>query len=92
MINVKLFATLRDIAGEKAIDVPFEYGGTARDLVAAIEQVNPPLGREILDANGELTGTVHILVHGRNIVWLDDLDTVIEEGQDIDLVPPTAGG
>lgn len=92
MINVKLFATLRDIAGAKEIDVPFEYGGTARDLVAAIEQANPALGHEILNDEGELSGTVHILVHGRNIVWLDNLDTVIEAGQDIDLVPPTAGG
>ena len=91
-MQVTLYATLRDIGGGKHIDVPFQYGDTARDFVEAVRGCCPALADELVDADGNLTGSVHILVHGRNIQWLDGLDTVIEEGQDIDLIPPVAGG
>ena len=41
---------------------------------------------------GELTGLVHILVHGRNIQWLQGLDTPICEQDILTFLPPSAGG
>jgi molybdopterin synthase sulfur carrier subunit len=92
MLKVRLYATLRDMAGTKLLEVPFEYGQTARDLVKAIQQASPELGRQIADPDGNLTGVAHLYVHGRNILWLDDLDTVITDAHEVDLFPPVAGG
>ena len=92
MLTIRLFATLRDIAGSKTLAVPFESGGTVRDLIEAIWQVKPELAAKILDEDEELTGLVHIFVHGRNIIWLDGLDTVITGTDDLVLIPPVAGG
>lgn len=92
MKTLKLFATLRDLAGQKTIDVPFTHGQTVRKLVEDITQINPALGAEILDENGDLSGAVHILVHGRNCEWLNGLDTTIKETDIVTLVPPVAGG
>lgn len=93
MKTLKLFATLRDIAGQKEIEVPFEDGQTVRQLIAAISDMYPELGDQIMDANGELTGLVHILLHGRHVHWMEDgLDSVIRERDQIVLLPPTAGG
>lgn len=90
--TLKLFATLRDLVGAKTIDVPFEDGQTVRQLIDNIRTLHPELAAEIVTDTGELTGAVHILVHGRHVHWGDGLDTVIEAGQQVVLMPPTAGG
>jgi molybdopterin synthase sulfur carrier subunit len=92
MTTVKLFATLRDIAGASEIEVPFDRGGTARELIDAVESVSPGLAEKIVTPEGELTGAVHIFVGGRNVEWIDGLDTMIEDGEKVFLVPPAAGG
>lgn len=92
MKTLKLFATLRDIAGKKEMAVPFQDGDTVRTLLKGVEVQCPELAHEILDDKGELTGLVHILVHGRHIHWGDGLDTVIRESDRVVLMPPTAGG
>jgi MoaD family protein len=92
MRTIKLFATLRDFVGAKDITVPFESGGTARDLIRAIGQINPALGDKIADKDGQLSGLVHIFVEGRNIEWLQGLDTVIADTDEVFMIPPVAGG
>ncbi len=92
MKTLKLFSTLRQLVGSKEMAVPFEEGQTVRQLIETIQEINPALGAEIWDANGELTGLVHILVHGRNIMWLQGLDTTIGADDILVLMPPTAGG
>ncbi len=91
MKRLKLFATLRDLVGAPAITVPFEEG-TVRELVQAIHAEHPVLAEKILDGDGQLTGLVHIFVEGRNIEWLQGLDTRIKPGDELFLIPPVAGG
>jgi molybdopterin synthase sulfur carrier subunit len=92
MRTIKLLATLRDLAGAREIAVPFENGGTVRQLIHAVREVSPELGAKIMDQNGQLTGLVHVFVHGRNIDWLQGLDTVVDESDELMLIPPVAGG
>lgn len=90
--TIKLFATLRDLTGKKTLTLPFEDGQTVRKLIADIEQLEPNLHHEIVGADGNLTGLVHILVHGRNIEWLNGLETTIKTDDIVVLLPPSAGG
>lgn len=92
MKTIKLLTTLRDIAGAKEIEVPFQGGITVRELLHNVTALHQPLGEAIWDQQGELTGLVHILVQGRNIEWLNGLDTVIQEHDQIVFLPPSAGG
>jgi sulfur-carrier protein len=92
MKTLKLFATLRDLAGVRELEVPFEHGQTVRELVETIRDIQPELAEEIVNAEGEMTGLVHILVHGRHTQWLDGLDTVIKDSDVVVLMPPSAGG
>jgi molybdopterin synthase sulfur carrier subunit len=91
MRTIKLLATLRDIAGQKEIEIPF-VAGSVRDLLTAINQHQPALGEAIWDSQGQLTGRVHILVNGRNIEWLNQLETAITERDQLIFLPPSAGG
>lgn len=90
--TIKLLATLRDLTGKKSITVPFEEGQTVRKLLDDLTILEPALQHEIINPQGELTGLVHILVHGRNIQWLQGLDTPIREQDILTFLPPSAGG
>ena len=92
MKTINLLATLRDIAGSKSITVPFDDGQTVHELLQAINKLNPELWAQIATENGQLTGLVQILVHGRNITWLQGLDTTISQDDIVTLLPPSAGG
>lgn len=90
--TLKLLSTLRDIVGRKELIIPVENGQSIREMIDVIITIHPVLGQKIMDESGELTGLVHFLVNGRNIMWLQGLDTVLTETDDIILLPPTAGG
>jgi MoaD family protein len=90
--TMRLFATLRDLTGQKEMTVPFQDGQTVRQLIEDIRDIHPRLAEEIVNEEGEMTGLVHILVHGRNTEWLQGLDTTIKETDQLVLMPPTAGG
>lgn len=92
MLKITLYATLREIAGGKTLHIPFERGGTVRDFVAALRAAHPAIAEKLIDGAGQLSGEVHVFVQGRNVVWLEGLDTVIADGDEIDLIPPVAGG
>ncbi len=90
--TLRLYSTLRDAVGAKEIVIPFQDGHTVRDMIEVIGRMNPTLRAKIVNETGELTGLVHILVHGRNITWLQGLDTVVSEQDEVVLLPPSAGG
>ena len=92
MKTIRLFATVRELAGAKSIAVPCEDGCTVRELINAIHTVNPLIAAQLLDDQGALSNVIHIYVRGRNVEYLQGLDSVIDAGDDVLLVPPMAGG
>lgn len=90
--TIKLFATLRDLTGKKTLTVPFQDGQSVRDLLRDVEQLEPELHAKMVNEDDELTGLVHILVHGRNVEWLEGMDTIITERDILTFLPPSAGG
>lgn len=90
--TIRLFASLRDLAGASVIEVSVSSSATVRDLAAAIQKANASLGAELLNEDGSLSGRVQFLVNGRNVLWLEGLDTLVSEDDDLVLVPPVAGG
>ncbi len=90
--RLKLFSTLRDAVGVKELIIPFQDIHTVRDMIEVINTMTPALRGKIVNDAGELTGLVHILVHGRNIMWLQGLDTVVSDQDEVVLLPPSAGG
>jgi molybdopterin synthase sulfur carrier subunit len=92
-MKVNFYATLRDITGGKEIDIPVEPGITARDLLQAIITRYPAMEKELLQPDGRLYGHVHLAINGRDVQFLaDDLDTVIDPGDEISVFPAVGGG
>ena len=89
---VSFYATLRDIAGGKTVEIPVDHGVTAQELLDAIIAKFPAMKKELLQDDGRLYGHVHLFVNGRDVGFLaNDLDTIIKPMEPI-IFPAVGGG
>lgn len=92
-MEVNFFAGLRQIVGQKTVEIPIPEGGTARQLVDVVVQNYPALARELLDEHGNLYGHVHVVINGRDIRYLDGgMDRVISPKDRVSIFPAIGGG
>jgi sulfur-carrier protein len=90
-ITVKSFATLREIM-DAELRMDFPAGATVRSLLAELTGRFKGLDDQLFVAPETLRDFVNILQNGRNIHFLDGLDTRLDDGDIIALFPPAAGG
>ena len=88
MPRVNLYATLRDLTGEKSVIVE---GTTVREALLNLAQRWPALAEELLEGGGIRDG-YSIFVNGRDVRYLEGLDTPLLKDDVLDLFPPVAGG
>ncbi len=89
-VVVRLPSQLRPLAGG-AGEVPVE-ARTVRDAIVAVDAAYPGLAGRVLDDDGALRRFVNVFVADEDVRFLDGLDTVLEPGQTVSLVPAVAGG
>jgi molybdopterin synthase sulfur carrier subunit len=92
-MRVSFFATLREIVGERDIDVSLPEGATVRELAEELVRRWPELRAHLFTEEGALSRRAAICLDGRNVRWLPDGDaTRLSENQCVALIPPAAGG
>jgi molybdopterin synthase sulfur carrier subunit len=92
-MKVSFYANLRDIVGQKTIDVEIELPARARDLLEVIVTEHPALRPILLDAHNELQYYMKFFINGRDCVYLENgMDTLVQPGDRVDIFPPVGGG
>jgi molybdopterin synthase sulfur carrier subunit len=91
-MQVKLYASLRQAAGIKMMDVDVQSGTTMRDILAEVTRRYPVLVKFIWSNQSELSEWVHVFLNGENIRHLDGLDTALRAEDHVDIFPPLVGG
>ena len=90
---VQLYATLRPRADdERAVDVPWSAGDSVGEVIRELLRRKPGLEDHILDGEGRLQPHVNVFLDGRDIRYLDGLDTTVDGETDLSIFPPVAGG
>jgi molybdopterin converting factor small subunit len=90
MSTIRLPQVLRTQAnGERAIEVD---GATIGAAVQALVGRHPALAGQLLTPAGELHRFVNVYLNGRDVRYLDGLDTPVAAGDEIRLLPAIAGG
>lgn len=67
-------------------------GATVAALVNDLEKNHPGIKERICDEEGKVRRFVNIFVNGDDIRFLNNLDTVIKDGDEVSIVPAIAGG
>jgi len=75
--------------GEK--QVPVEPGALS-DIVHELEAAHPGLGDRLLDEDGGLRKFVNVFVDDDDVRYLDGLDTKVDDGITVSIIPAVAGG
>jgi molybdopterin synthase sulfur carrier subunit len=91
-MQVKLYASLRQAAGTKMMDVEVHAGSPIRDVLVEVTRRFPVLEKSIWKDQGELTEFVHVFINGENIRHIAGLDSPLKEEDHVDIFPPLVGG
>ncbi|AKX93467.1 MoaD family protein [Neomoorella thermoacetica] len=89
-MQVELLSFLQRAAGESRVDID---AATVRELLAALSsRYGETFRRQLLTADGQLKAGIAILINGRNINFLQGLDTPLNPRDKATIIPPAAGG
>ncbi len=90
-IIVRVFATLRGtLDREQRLMIP--AGSSVRAILRLLSSRYPGFENTIFDSSGGLLEGINILLNGRNIHFLQGLETPLAAGDVIALFPPLDGG
>ncbi|MEX2721712.1 MAG: ubiquitin-like small modifier protein 1 [Candidatus Wukongarchaeota archaeon] len=93
-INVKFFATFRDLLGLKELELEVGPEETLK-LIDLLERLFQKFGEEFRNKileNGNIRPQVNIMINGRNIKFLDEINSPLKDSDIVAIFPPVAGG
>ncbi len=89
-VTVRIPTTLRTLtAGASEVQID---GATVREVIDNLEAAHPGFTHRLLDDAGALRRFVNIFVSDDDVRFLDGLDTAVEDGATVSIIPAVAGG
>lgn len=90
-VKISYFGHIREKAGYKSDAEEIEEGLPLGDLLEPLCK-RRNVHHEVFGESDQIQESVNILVNGRNIRFLQGLDTPLRDGDSISIFPPTGGG
>jgi len=91
-VSVKFYAHLGDLVNKKSkIEFDLMDGATISHLLDEL-LLDSKIKNHLLDSNGELKSDITLLKNGREIKFLNGMETALESGDEISIFPMVAGG
>jgi len=95
-ISVRFFTNLREITGKKEENLEFPSGKPVT-VDKVLRRLAERYGRDFVEyvydaKTGEVKGFLQFLINGRSASTLKGLDTVLENGDVLAIIPPVGGG
>lgn len=89
-ITVRIPAALKKFTdGQERVEV---QGDTIAAVLAALSEAHAGIGERICDENGAPKRFVNVYYKDEDIRFLDNVDTKVEDGTEVSIVPAIAGG
>ena len=89
-VTVRIPTTMRPLTGgDKQVSVE---PGTLADVVTALDAAHPGLGDRLVDEDGALRKFVNVFVDDDDVRYLDGLQTPVDDGITVSIIPAVAGG
>jgi molybdopterin synthase sulfur carrier subunit len=90
MIHVRVPTPLRKLTG--GADAVEAEGATVAALVNDLDRRYPGIKARICDESGQVRRFVNLFVNGEDIRFLKQLETPLQPGDELSIVPAIAGG
>lgn len=93
-VNIKYFATLREITGKREEQIELEKDSTIRVLLGRLVELHGARFKDYVMDEKANTPRAHLLflIDGTSISGLEGLDTRLTEDCTVALMPPVGGG
>lgn len=65
---------------------------TVGEALASLEQAHPGVGERLLDDDGKLRRFVNVFVDDEDVRFQQGLDTPVQAGSTVSIIPAVAGG
>jgi MoaD family protein len=75
--------------GQETVEVE---GSTAGEVLQNLAEAHPDLREKIFTDDGDVRRFVNVFANDRDIRFQDELETEVEEGGEVSIVPAIAGG
>lgn len=90
MAHVRIPTPLRRLTrGQEVVQAD---AATVGELIAVLEQSYPGFKERLLDDKGQVRRFINIFVGDEDIRYLQALDTPLQQGTEVSIVPAIAGG
>jgi len=88
-VEVRLTSLLERLVGAKSVT---SEGATVGELLANLDAAHPGFKEQITGEDGKLHRFVNIYLNDEDIRYLDALNTPLQDGDVISILPALAGG
>ena len=89
-VLVRIPTPLRRVTnGEDRVSVE---AGSINEIIGYLEEQYAGMKERLCDDSGEMRHFVNIYVNGEDVRFLQGMDTVVNTGDEISIVPAVAGG
>jgi sulfur-carrier protein len=88
--KVRIPGSLREqVGGQSTLEVE---GGTVQEILERLTAEHPGIRGRLLDDGGELRRFVNVFVDDEDIRHQDGIQTAVQPGQQVSILPAVAGG
>lgn len=91
-MQIRLYATLRQIAETRELEIRVAADATVGEVLRSLVTRFPRLEEAIWYPDGSLAGHVAVILNGRDIRHLSEVDTPVSNDDRLDVFPPIGGG
>ena len=95
-VSVRFFTSLREIVGKKEETLKFPEGENVT-VDAVLKTLTHRYGKPFVEyvydrKTGEVSGFLQFLVNGKSATTINGLETKLEDGDVLAIIPPVGGG
>ncbi|TFG28327.1 MoaD/ThiS family protein [Candidatus Thorarchaeota archaeon] len=91
-VFVQFYAHLRDLLEKREkIEIELDHNATVSQLLDVLI-LDEKIREHLFDDAQKLNSEITVLINGREIKFLEGIDTVLKEGDSVSIFPMVAGG
>ena len=94
VVKVRTILTLKTIMGSGETELSFPEGSTLAQLITTlVNRWGAELASHLYEPNTKsLRSHIRLMVNGRDIAFLEGMETVLRNGDEVLILPPVSGG